>query len=419
MTRASMPLEVLHMNARTTPLVLILSITLPGVAPPLGQTGGAGNTQRASAILQPAELNGPHFKVDDTVRAEGFFNVFTITSDYGPFTAIGRSELARRIDEIRAIGALDDVSKSKVFIESAGGAVVDVGKSAAKMVTDPKETAQGIGAGVKRLGVNLGRASKRAVTKDGGADSGESNTTTAADTVLGVSSAMRRWAAKVGADPYTTNLALREALKSIAQVDAAGSIATKVVVPIPMVVGSAATISDLVWSKDPEELRKLNERRLETLGVPDGVAGAFLRSGWYTLTLQTRLVAALDAVKRPGCSNYVNSATVAASEREALFYVESAEMLQRVHAQSPVERILPDSRPVVAAAAGTASLLAPIDILPPTSEVFAALREITRRARTELKASTAELVITGRVAAESAQELRRLGWKVRESVPAR
>ena len=295
---------------------------------------------------------------------------------------------------------------------------MDVGKSAAKMVTDPKETAQGIGAGVERLGVNLGRASKRAVTKDGGADSGESNTTTAADTVLGVSSAMRRWAAKSrGGSLHYQPRAARGSQEHRAS-GRCRSIATKVVVPIPMVVGSAATISDLVWSKDPRNY-KLNEQRLETLGVPDGVAGAFFRNGSYTLTLQTRLVAALDAVKRPGCSDYVNSATVAATEREALFYVESAEMLQRVHAQSPVERILPDSRPVVAAAAGTASLLAPIDILPPTSEVFAALREITRRARTELKASTAELVITGRVAAESAQELQRLGWKVRESVPAR
>jgi len=51
--------------------------------------------------------------------------------------------------------------------------------------------------------------------------------------------------------------------------------------------------------------------------------------------------------------------------------------------------------------------------------VFAALEEITGRARTELKASTAELVITARVAGLSAQELGRPGRKVRESVPAR
>jgi len=73
----------------------------------------------------------------------------------------------------------------------------------------------------------LRRASKRAVDKEGGADTGQSGATTAADTVLGVSGAMREWARKVKADPYTTNTVLRDALKSIAKVDTAGSIVTR------------------------------------------------------------------------------------------------------------------------------------------------------------------------------------------------
>ena len=150
-----------------------------------------------------------------------------------------------------------------------------------------------------------------------------------------MNSAMRKWAQKVGVDPYTTNPVLVKALEDIAKVDVSGGIATKVVVPIPMVVSTTASVGDLVWSKDPEELRKLNEQRARDLGVADDVAKKLFTSGHFTLTLQTRLIAALHAVKVQGCSDYVLSAVDSKTERQALFTVESAEMLQKLHAKSP------------------------------------------------------------------------------------
>ena len=43
-------------------------------------------------------------------------------------------------------------------------------------------------------------------------------------------------------------------------------IATKVALPIPKVVGMTATVGGLVWGKDPEELRKINEQRAQGTG---------------------------------------------------------------------------------------------------------------------------------------------------------
>jgi hypothetical protein len=380
-----------------------------------GQADEAAPSFRAASMLAASQRSGPHFTVDDRVTVAGYFYEFHLTSDYGPFTALGRSELATRIDEIRAIAALQDVSKSEVFLVSAGGAVVDIGKGAASAVVNPVDTAKGIGAGIKRFGVNLGRASKRTVDKEGGADTGQSGAATAADTVLGVSGAMREWARKVKADPYTTNLVLRNALKSIAEVDTAGSIVTKVVVPIPAVVGTTAAVGDLVWSKDPEALRKLNEERVRALGAPEKTAAAFFRNGWYTLTLQTRIVAALDVVKRPGCADYLESAAAADNEREALFFVESAEMLQRHHAKTPVEKLLGDSRAIVAAAGGNAVLLAPLDFIRSTSAVRNALAEIASRARRELGASSLVLGVSGTLSDRARQDAKGTGWTVRES----
>ena len=48
------------------------------------------------------------------------------------------------------------------------------------------------------------------------------------------------------------------------------------------------------------------------------------------------------------------TAADAGSEREALFFVESAEMLQRWHARHPVAGVLTDSRALVAVDAGVA-----------------------------------------------------------------
>jgi hypothetical protein len=344
---------------------------------------------RASALLPPSTLSGPHYTVAEPVETQGYLHEFGLTSDYGPFTALGRSQLATRLNEIRALAALDEVSKSEVFVKAAGGAVVNVGKGAASAVVDPVGTAKGVGGGVKRFGVNLGRATKRAVTTEGGAPSGESAPEGMANTVLGVSSAMRRWAQKVGADPYTTNLVLRAALRDIARVDAAGSIATKIVVPIPMVVGTAATVGDLVWSMDPEALRKLNEQRVRTLGVPGAAAAAFFRNGWFTLTHQTRLVSALAAVGKPGCGDYVATASAADNEQDVHFFVESAEMLQSLHARSPVDRLLADSRALVAAAGDrTAALLPSTTCIRPARRWITSPRSARARARSSARAAS-------------------------------
>ena len=372
---------------------------------------------KASALVSKSILKGPHYTIDEAVVTEGYYHQFAIASDYGPFTALGRTVLTTRLNEIRAIAALNDVSKSEVFLKSAGGAVVDLGKGVANVVTKPTETAKGIGGGIKRFGVNLGRASKRAMTTEGGASTGDSAPEGAANTLLGVSSAMRKWAQKVGADPYTTNITLRNALKGIADVDVAGSIVTKVVVPVPMVVGTAADVGDLVWSKDPEELRKLNESRAKTLGASESVAGKYFKNGWFTLTMQTRLISALHAVNRPGCADYLQTATHADDEREALFYVESAELLQQQHAKTPVTRVLDDSQALVALAGSKAVLLAPLDYVRSTDSAREVLTEVAGRARGELKATALELRVTGKVSADAAKAAKGAGWTVVENAP--
>ena len=194
-------------------------------------------------------------------------------------------------------------------------------------------------------------------------NTGDNAAVSGTKTLLGVSKASRRWAQKLGVDPYTTNPVLRKALDDIGQVDTAGSIATKVVLPVPGVVGMTATVSGLVWSKDPEELRKLNEQRLKEVGVPGETAKRLFLNSAMTLSYETRLIAALHAVKLPGAADRVAAAADSRHEREALFHVESAELLQAQHAKTPFAALLTDSLATVAVTTeGKAAVLLPLEL---------------------------------------------------------
>jgi hypothetical protein len=372
----------------------------------------------ASKLLPPDLLRGPHHTVEELVRTAEYFHVFTISSPVGQFTADGLSQVPVLAHEIDALVKLDDVSKTEVFLAAAGRSVVNVGKGAASAVTDPVATARGLGSGIKRFGVNLGRRTERAVDsarsdEEAEEDAKENAAVAAGNSLLGVNAALRRWAQKVGVDPYTRNAVLLDALGSIAKVDAAGGIATKVALPIPPLVGMTADVGDLVWGKDPEALRKLNEQRLRELGVADDIAAALFRNHAHTLTTQTRLIAALYTVRAAGSDDYVKTASEAKRAREALFFVESAELLQAWHARTPVSRLLTDSRALVATTKdGHVAALLPLDWLRSTAASSATLKSMTTRATSELGATRRTLVLTGKASPRATREIAELGWTI-------
>jgi hypothetical protein len=235
--------------------------------------------------------------------------------------------------------------------------------------------------------------------------------------VLGVSGAMRRWARKVGADPYTTNPVLFDALKDIGRIDAAGGIAMKIVLPIPAIVTTSASVGDLVWGKDPEELRKINEGRLKTLGVAQADAQRFFQNRGYTLTSQTRFIAALDAVRAKGLVAYVDTAAKADGERSALFFVESAEMLQRAHAAAPVTAVLDDSQVVVARQGSRALMLLPLDYVRSTAQSQHVVAEVNARVTRELGVTRVEVWLTGQASTRMRAEFTGVGWTLEEKQP--
>ena len=176
------------MRSSTCAFVL-LTITVGVFTVPAAVGGQAGydtpQTFHATTLLGASAVKGPHYQIADSVRTDTFFHEFTLTTDYGPFEAVGRSVLAVRLQEIAALAALEDVSKTDVFLAAAGNSVVKIGQGAAAVVTNPEGTLKGVGSGIKRFGVNLGRRTERAVEGTGGESADGSNAAAgAANSVL-------------------------------------------------------------------------------------------------------------------------------------------------------------------------------------------------------------------------------------------
>ena len=392
-------------------------------------------TFQASEVLTPAQIKGPHFVVQPEVPTEGYFHVFQLKTDFGAIEAEGRGMLQMRELETKAIAQLNEVSKSDVFLKAAGASVANVGKGVAAAASDPEATAKGVGSGVKKFGTNLGRKTKRAADQTAEAVKGDdkpqegaskSTTEKAAETgtgiassALGVNRGARKWAQKVGVDPYTTNPVLKKMLADFGKVDAAGGLTAKIVVPIPMVVSGTATVGNLVWGKDPEELMKVNEAKLKQIGVGDAVIKQLYLSKGFTLSYMTQLAHSLAAVNVKGCADYVATAAEADTERETAFFVESAAMLERTHAKAGVTQILTDSRAIVAKTKdGRATVLLPVDWARWTEPFDKASAEVAQRAKAELGASKLELQTTGRVSDTAKKELAARGFTVLEKQPS-
>jgi hypothetical protein len=210
---------------------------------------------------------------------------------------------------------------------------------------------------------------------------------------------------------------LRKALEDIGRVDAAGGIAAKVVVPIPTLVSTTASVGGMVWGKDPEELLKMNEQRLAALAVDKKVAGEFFKTKPFTLTYQTAFIDSLFTVKPKGAASYVDTATEAETEREALFFTESSLMLKTFAATTPVTAILSDSRAMVAATKdGRAVVLLPVDYVRWTEAFAKAATEVAARAKSELGAQRVEVRMSGRMSPLARTKVTALGFKVEEGV---
>ena len=423
-----------------------------GLAAALAVLGAAGDQAyekppvlKSADFLDAKLLKGPNHEIEEKVVSDGVFNTYTVKSKFGIWKVQSTSLAALRVHEIGAIAQLKEVDKIAVAAGGVAASAVDIGKGAVAVVTHPVDTVTGVGDGVGRLFGRIGRGTSRAVEKAGSEDKTAAETenlsnpadapkaseqSTAGKAVegtgelakdlVGVNSAMRSWAQKLHVDPYTRNEVLHNELRDVAQYDAGGRFAVHLVPggAILTALSTTATVNEMIWMKEPDELVTMNEKRLTDMGVKPEVSRAFRLNGQYNLTRQVRLIASLDALGAgvSGRPEFVARAAGAKVDADAQFYTESAMLAELFHkTQTPLTSIV-GNLPGACVTAGQErfACLYPLDYVAWTEGVAGAVDRVTKRAQADFPKAKRELWLTGQLSPRAAKELQARGWTVRE-----
>jgi hypothetical protein len=379
----------------------------------LSQTGFDSLEVRATAdVVPPALLRGPHYQLGPTISTFAFMNHYSVTSDYGPFTATSDARLRRLVREIAAIAELQKIHQSDAFAKATVEAGKGVVQGAQHLIEDPVAT---IGAVPEAVFSVFGRVSE--ATKRGGRSKYEDGV---AQNLLAVSSFKREYAKKFDVDVYSTNQALQKELNSVAWASAAGNLTLSAA---SMVTGAAVLqaasglrtleqAKDLVNALPPTELSKRNREALRQMRVPDAVADRFLENRLLSPRHQTIIVEALKALGAiPGRSAFIQYAARADSEDAALLFQEMAELLADYHRSvAPIQRLdIYQNVPVAYTAQGSAVILLPIDRLLWTERTSGIATSLSQTLSKPPSARKIELWMTGDASDRARAGLQQLG----------
>lgn len=350
------------------PFTLSLAQTPPVPPPPAPAEAAqpAGGFEeppvlKASEILKPEVLSGPHHKVREEVHTYAGENWYVIESDAGVFEASGNVMLQHRIAEIYAILKLREISKSKVYGEAVKNAAKSPFVMAKNLIENPVDTIAAVPKGIGKFISRTGRKIQSAA--DGQKKSQYEDNEAAA--LLGVSKAKRELAFNYGVNPYSSNSVLQKELNSVGWTSFAGK-ATITVLSAGIGGGIASTFEvsgvlgrNAVRIRDtnPQDLRMQNKAALMQMGASDPVAEQILSNTYFSPLHITNLVTSLEDLK--GIEGRIQFAQLAAgiseNETDAAFFEQTAALMARVHAESAKLKAIEirDNLPVCIGASGT------------------------------------------------------------------
>jgi hypothetical protein len=410
----------------------------------------------AAKTVMDQPLKTDVYKIEEPVPTDGFMAQFSISSPQGEFTASGPGMLNTRLNEIRALAALQAMQDDDRFADAAEHTAKDTFSNLRRFAENPKETLAGVPDGVGRLFKRTGRTVKTGMQKLGdvreGRKPGVDDTVTsnlpgstanavapgtslsesvlqasgdAAVNILGFDKQRRRLAQELAVDPYTTNAILAAKLDEVTWAAFAGGLGVNVLtslIPGGFVLSTSSRLSDWVWDKAPGDLRVEIEAALLEMRVPQSDVDQFLRHSFYTMSMQAVLTASLEKLEGvAGRAELMPLLLSVTSEGQARFLVQSLDMLRNYHTgvrplaslyiEGTVIGINEDGRPVV---------MAPVDYMSwtPTLDQFASNLESAFEPRPllyntgALSESTRKSLLEREWILENGQVLGRLAYPV-------
>ena len=376
---------------------------------------------KASEILKPELLKGPHYVVRDPVPTASGMNQFTIDSDFGVFEADGNEMLLQRLKEIDSIARLREVSRTDEFKKSLVAAAKSPLNSAKNIAKDPAQAISNVPKGIMKF---LGRAKDtvKNVGKGGGEDEGEGSRMKDA---IGYSDKKRTLALQMEIDPYSTNTVLQKELDDVAWASWAGgfsfSLATA---PISGPIGAALTVTDLnstveqlLREKSPAELEQINRATFRAMGASASDTERILHGGAFTPTQSTTFAVNLKSLK--GVANRGAFVKVAAqkstTEADALFCVHTAALMNQIHEKTPIARIaMLHDFPICIAKDGTIIVALQWDYAAWTSGASGFTDDVKKLAEKSGQGAHVFVGLSGQISPRLRQELETRGFTVHD-----
>src|SRR5262249_34831082 len=131
------------------PVAFLAAVLIAHPTPALAQSAyEAPVVLSASKILPPELISGPHHRVQEQVRNDGYLNVYTIDSKFGQFTAVSTAILRKRVQEINALAVMEQIEGTKEYGASIKEAGLDTLTGMKNLITSPVQTVKGTVSGI-------------------------------------------------------------------------------------------------------------------------------------------------------------------------------------------------------------------------------------------------------------------------------
>ena len=377
--------------------------------------------RNVSDVLPADIVKGPHYRIRDKVVSYGYMHHFTVDSDFGVFEVTGDGALRKLLMEIKAIGALKEIQKSKAYLDSVKKAGKMPFKFGKNLIQEPTDTISGIPKGVYRLFGNI--ATSLTETHDPSEDARVKQ-------ALAVSAYKRDYAYELSVDVYSSNSVLQKELNRVGWAGAIGGLSlTAVTFPAQGPVITAAKtmrfsnqLNEILKEEPPSRLRIINEKKLLAMGVSKDLAIRYLDHPAFTPRNDTIIAECLAMLKDArGRDTFIKFVLSAEDEETANFFQNIAQTLRGYHETvSPVNNIMVVAGMVFAKANnGSALIPFPLDHGVWSKQPDRIFREVISSPSASGLKGDISLWVTGTVSSMARKQLGQLGIGVVENVDER
>ena len=293
-------------------------------------------------VLPAGLIEGPGYKVVDTVDTTGMLYSFSVWSRYGWYRPQSLDMLRIRIAEINALNALAKLQQEPLFLQGVSDQVSGTIQQTGRALTRPISTLKEVPLGLHKFGKRMkDRSQEKNTSGERGIHRG----------------AKMKLAQQLGVDPYSDNRQLQQALYSVAANKNRGQLVARLgTIAIPGGVGIAVSAAQLnkglqenLYTMSPSDLRKATRKKLANVGCSSSDIDSFMSNNGFTLTLQIAIADAMSGLASvKGIGQYLRCIQDVPQREVALFYQRRIQLARKFHQENrPLkEMILFKSTPV-------------------------------------------------------------------------